>query len=38
MYLGLPSKTTVVGLLTIGWLVVATHLLFPEFRDSHRTL
>lgn len=28
----LAFETTVVGLLTIGWLSVATHLLFPDFR------
>jgi len=28
----LAFETTVVGLLTIGWLGVATHLLFPDFR------
>jgi hypothetical protein len=28
----LAFETTVVGLLTLGWLGVATYLLFPDFR------
>jgi len=28
----LAFETTIVGLLTIGWLTVAAHLLFPDFR------